>query len=347
MMQRKFVDISGYGHSGKTAVSDFLRQYSCVFSYPNNIEFELFRVPGGLLDLYYAIYESWNLIRSRVRIKEFRELVKRIGTVPSYRQPATHLNASGHCYDLLFNHRFIELSEAFIEKLISGRQESFWPYDNLRINPVHLAWNKLKYKATKKLVTTEIYYSSRQSFLPLVTAYIQELFDQVAGEEHSHVMLSNAFEPFNPGPCLDMAGDALCIVVDRDPRDIYASLLDSTKKFVPEFERKRNIEKIKQLMTGFGDVHQYISRFKTLKENIVPKDDPRVLRIRYEDFINRHEEEVSRIMSFTGIPADSRSTASFFNLDDSKKNVGLWKNYRDLPEIQLIERELPAFCYQS
>ena len=36
-----------------------------------------------------------------------------------------------------------------------------------------------------------------------------------------------------------------------------------------------------------------------------------------------------------------------FNPDNSKKNIGIWKKYRDMPEIKLIEKELAEYCYQK
>ena len=37
----------------------------------------------------------------------------------------------------------------------------------------------------------------------------------------------------------------------------------------------------------------------------------------------------------------------FFNPDNSKKNVGIWKRYKHLPEIIQIEKELAEYCYQT
>ena len=106
---KKIVDVSGYGHSGKTAISEYLKDYEDVFTFPSHVEFELFRVQGGLLDLYLSIYDSWNLIRSRVRIIEFKKLIYRIGIVQNKYKLTTLWNASGHGYNQYFNYKFIDI----------------------------------------------------------------------------------------------------------------------------------------------------------------------------------------------------------------------------------------------
>lgn len=345
----KFVDVSGFGNSGKTAITDFLKQYDAVFSFPNYVEFEIFRVPGGLLDLYFSIYESWNLIRSTVRINEFKHLVKRIGTVQSALDPISYFTASGHGYNQYFNNRFIELSDKLIEKIISNKQNTFWPYENLRVNPLMVFYNKFKSKFFNSLLSSDIYFSDRNQFNEFVRTYMQELFaEAIIPDKHTHVLLNNAFEPFNASLCINMVDDAYAIIVDRDPRDIYASQINLNDRFVPDFEKKKNIDRIKKQMIGFDDINQFISRYKLIKENVrTDVENNRILRIRYEDFLLDHEKQAEVVRSFIGIPKDSRISKTNFNINDSIKNVGLWKKYQHLNEIKMIHQKLGKYCYQQ
>ena len=91
---KKIIDVSGFGHSGKSAVSEFLTDHEGFYSFPMNVEFELFRVRGGLVDLYYSLYHNWNLIRTKESLVAFEKLVNRIGVIPvSY----THLTLPTIC----------------------------------------------------------------------------------------------------------------------------------------------------------------------------------------------------------------------------------------------------------
>lgn len=342
----RFIDISGFGHSGKTAVTDYLKQYECVFAFPNHVEFEIIRVSGGLLDLYFSIYESWNLIRSTVRINEFKALVNRIGTVQQATNPISYFTASGHGYNALFNNRFVELSNQLIDKIISGKQNTFWPYENLRVNPLEVFFNKFKSKFFNSLLTSEIYFSNRNDFLKYTRAYMQDLFLEAIETKHTHVLLNNGFEPFNPTIPLDMIGDAYSIIVNRDPRDIYASQINSSDTFIPSFEKHKDTENIKKSFTGFNNINHFIFRYKTLNENVCENNDPRIIKINYEDFILNHETESKRIKDIIGIKTENITE---FNFDISKSinNVGLWKKHADLPEIKLIEKQLSQFCYNN
>lgn len=342
---KKIIDVSGYGHSGKTVVTDYLKQFECVFSFPNNVEFELFRVSGGLVDLYYSIFESWSLIRSTDRLKEFRYLVKRIGTVPSRRNPLSYLRSSGHSYDLLFNNQFLNESNKLFKTLTKGSHKGFWPYENLRSNSVKLFFNKIKFKLFNSLVESEIYYSDRELFISEVQNYLNALFNHVSTQDHTHILLNNAFEPYNPDPCLHMAGDSFSIIVDRDPRDIYASQLNLVDKYIPEYEKKRNIDKIKMELTNLNDINKFIFRYKMLKKNIRNINNDRILRINYEDFVLKHDHYSVIVKDLLQLSDKSIQSATGFDVSASKKNIGIWKNIADSKEIKLIESELSEYCY--
>lgn len=343
---KKIVDVSGYGHSGKTAISEYLKDYEDVFAFPSQVEFELFRVQGGLLDLYLSIYFSWNLIRSRVRINEFKKLIYRIGIVQNKFKASTLWNASGHGYDQYFNGKFISISDDFIENLVTVKQNAFWPYDGLSDSKLKLLIGKIRSKVFKKMILSEVYYTDRNKFLKQTSNYIHKLFNEVGTEKQTHVILNNAFEPYNPTKCIDMVENSFSIIVDRDPRDIYASMINSQDVFVPSFEEYRNAEELKKRMVGFDDINQFISRYRILKNNVIDDNNSSVLRIRYEDFILNHEEITSRIHKHINLNNLNKNQNTVFNLSDSKKNVGIWKKYRKLPEIMQIEKDLAEYCYQ-
>jgi hypothetical protein len=344
---KKIVDVSGYGHSGKTAISEYLKDYEDVFTFPSHVEFELFRVQGGLLDLYLSIYDSWNLIRSRVRIIEFKKLIYRIGIVQNKYKLTTLWNASGHGYNQYFNYKFIDISNEFIEELITVKQRSFWPYDSLSDSKLKLVLGKIRAKFFKKLILTEIYYTDKNQFLKHTSNYIHRLFNEVGMPNQTHVVLNNTFEPYNPTKCIEMVENSFSIIVDRDPRDIYASMINSKDVFVPSFEEYKNADELKKRMVGFDDINQFISRYRILKNNVIDDKNPSVLRIRYEDFILNHDEVANKINKHIALDNLKKNQSTVFNVNDSKKNVGIWKKYRNLPEIIQIEKELAEYCYQS
>lgn len=344
---KKIIDVSGFGHSGKSAVSEFLSDHDDFFSFPVNVEFELFRVRGGLVDLYYSIYHNWNLIRTKEGILAFEKLVNRIGNVQSYKRISSLWSSSGHGYNQLFNNLFIPLSLDYINNLIVFKQNTFWPYDRLYLSSFGLLKQKINSKLFKKVVNKTVYYTNRHEFLLKTSKYIHELFDNISDHESSNIVLNNSFDPFNPLVCLEMVENSYSIIVDRDPRDIYASLLNSNLAYIPRFEKDKVFFELKKMIVGLNDVDDFILRYKTIKSNVENISHERILRIRYEDFVLDHVASKKLIFSFLGISNRLKRNRNFFNPDDSKQNVGIWKKYRHLPEIAKIENELAEYCYQN
>ena len=344
---RKIIDVSGFGHSGKSAVSEFLSDHEDFFSFPVNIEFELFRVSGGLVDLYYSIYHSWNLIRTRKSIQNFKKLLLRIGTVQHYNSLTSLMKSSGHGYDQYFNNRFIELSELYINKLIVLEQETFWPYEKLYLPEFKLLLEKIRGKFLKTILTRKIFYTDRNTFLQETSNYIHSLFNEIKDSKASNIVLNNAFEPFNPLPCLEMVQNSYSIVVDRDPRDVYASLLNPKYRFVPGFENEKIFDEIKRKIVGAANIQEFILRYKTIKKNVQLTENPRLLRLRYEDFVLAHDDTKEKIYQFLKIEHPTKKNQIRFDPENSKKNIGLWKQYSNMPEIKKISTELSEFCYQK
>jgi hypothetical protein len=343
---KKIIDVSGFGHSGKSAISEFLAGHEDFFSFPVSVEFELFRVNGGILDLYFSIFYSWNLIRSKYQINQFRRLILRIGTVANFRKPLTYLQSSSHSYNKFFNNRFIEISQQYLNDLIVLQDNTFWPYDRLYLSKFDLLLNKLKQKIFKNIPIKKVYYTNRNNFIPLTSKYIHDLFNEV-NDKSSNIVLNNAFDPYNPSVCTEIIQNSYSIIVERDPRDIYASLINSSIGFIPDFENyKLNIDQ-KKKMVSMENIDKFILRYKTLMENINHKKNKRLLRIQFEDFVQNHEESKIRIFKFLEIPLDIKRNQIKFNSEDSKKNIGLWKHYSKMPEIIQIQKELTQYCYQD
>ena len=53
-----YIDISGIGNSGKTALSDMLREVDGIHVHEGFFEFNLIRFPDGIFDLKWAICDN-------------------------------------------------------------------------------------------------------------------------------------------------------------------------------------------------------------------------------------------------------------------------------------------------
>jgi len=343
---KKIIDISGFGHSGKSSVSQFLADHKDFFSFPVSVEFELFRVSGGILDLYYSIYHNWNLIRTKNSILNFQKLIYRIGTIQNKKKLNTFWTSSGHGYNEFFDNQFIDISEKYITDLIIHEQETFFPYDRLYLSNFRLLLEKFKYKLYEKIITRKVFYTKRNNFIDLTSKYIHSLFDHIDDKVSNNIVLNNAFDPFYPNSCLEIIDNSFSIIVDRDPRDIYSSLIDSKIGYIPDFEEDNIFKELKKKILSIEKIDDFILRYKTIKENVVYQKNPRLLRIRFEDFILNHNELKDQIYKFLGDENLIKKDIIKFNPEDSSENIGIWRKYKDLPEIKKIEKELSEYCYQ-
>ena len=78
MKQYKFLDLSGYMFSGKTAVGHIIRELDgfCVPDF--ELEFNLLRIQDGIIDLESNLVDNWSLIRSNNAILRFKKLIKKL-----------------------------------------------------------------------------------------------------------------------------------------------------------------------------------------------------------------------------------------------------------------------------
>ena len=69
-VNNKFLDLSGFGISGKGAFIDLLREFDNYDTPRPDFEFGLIRIKDGLLDLKCSLVDNWSPVRSDVSIKK-------------------------------------------------------------------------------------------------------------------------------------------------------------------------------------------------------------------------------------------------------------------------------------
>lgn len=341
---KKIVDVSGYGNSGKSAVIQFLKGFNDIYSFPEEVEFELLRVPNGLLDLYVSNYYNWNLIRSDYKLKKFLKITERIGGIQNLNNPISYLKYSGHNYNKYFNNKFVDISQKYVQNIIELKQYMYWPYDNINNSKFEMLISKLSSKIKKNLLVTEVNYSYRDKFKEYSSNYIHELFDNLPSSKN-FVLLNNAFEPYNTSTCVDLIKNSCSIIVDRDPRDIYANLINIEESFKPEFESYKHSDTLKKQITAFNDIDVFIKRYKILKQNVQINNEENILRISFEDFILNHKNTSDKILNFIDLNSHKKNSYNVFDSNKSKQNIGIWKKYKNSIEIKKIENELSEYCF--
>ena len=350
----KLVDISGFGHSGKTAVSDLLREIEGVHAHHHSFEFGLLRLPDGILDLEKALCLDWSPSRSDRAIKRFGKLCLMLS----------------EGYGKALNGSFWEESKNYLDSLIEGRLFVDGWFDGLydvpRVNAQKEILKKLglltiatglrnllsrpKQPSSEK---TEVFLTTPEDFLQKTKVYLNKILCSESQNKQTAILTNNMMEPFSPFRSIKFFDDAYCVIVERDPRDIYASVLRYENSFVPEFELQNEnfspeyLKNLKQDMLGMNDVDSFILRQKVYNREVDSESDTdRVIRINYEDLVLNYDSTVSNL--FNRLEIDDTlhlMKKKFFDPEKSSQNVGIWRDLSDSEEIKRIERDLPDVLY--
>lgn len=310
----KIIDLSGYMFSGKTAVSDILREFVGVHVPNYRVEFDLLRMPGGLIDLKNAVMD-WSPVRTYAAVCRFDQLVNKLALTPRFPEK---LYKTGFGYTQHYPN-IVRLKDEFLSSIMAVQWDTPWPYADIDDGPidtfVRKIYNKLTITKPRKYFLVE-----KENFIPAAQKFIQQLLRDSIGNGQPGVLVThNALEPFLPGKNLDLLGDkAICIVVDRDPRDIYATAITSQVGFNDNLQLYRRI-------AGAHDIEVFIKRYLTYRRNI-DLDDSRVLRLNFRDLVLDYEKSLQIICDFTGLEAAQQVHKKlYFNPEESRSNLDLWK----------------------
>lgn len=330
MNKHQVLDLSGYMFSGKAAVHDLISEIDGVLTPGNRLEFDLLRVKDGVADLENSIV-SWSPIRSDEAVRRFLKLVKKMSQSNA---GLRKLFVPGFDYGRRFPN-LREATEKFISRITTKEWDMYWPYHLLEMGPFETFGFKLKRKLTGdsenicyRLVSGEEFYQALRDFLDEV------LWFGVDDSKYHMVAINNGFEPYDPSRFVNYFHDARCIVVDRDPRDIFATSNLASEGFNDQAG-------LYQKIAGAHDVETFIERIRVYRANTSSAYSNKVLRVSFEDLVEDYASTTAQLLRFLGID-ESKHTRKYarFNPEKSKANIGLWKQLPDQSDIRAIEKAL-------
>ena len=351
----KLIDVSGFGHSGKTAVSDLLREFENVKVHDHSFEFGLLRLPDGILDLEHHLCGNWSPLRSDRAVKRFRKLCQ--------------ILSSGYHKNL--NDMFLEKSVNYLESLIDGKLFVggwFDPiYEPLPSNPTRdilkqmglwgiarTLYRLFPSKTKQVSQKSEVFLSSPVDFIEKTRNFLEEILSRGPLEDGEVVVTNNMMEPFSPERSIKFFDNAYCVVVERDPRDVYASVVEYENSFVPAFEANNKkfsrqfLKNLKEDMLGTDNLDSFIIRQKLYHRNKKTEQSGRIIRLNYEDLVLNYQGTVNKLLNQLGLsPTDHLYKKKFFDPEISKQNVRIWEKFNVSHEIKKIESELPELLHSG
>ena len=332
----KIITCASYYGTGSSAVTDFVSEFSNVYSC-TNMEFRFIQDPDGISDLEYNLVENFNRHNSGHSLKRYKRLVDFYSG-----------NILGHKYDLIFGPKWKELSYEYINSLTDFSYSGWWMYDlydkgeffyfrkRILNKLLHMTiWRNKPEKTFNNMKNCRIICShpDQEKFLTCTQLYLHKLFKSVKPNGNDTVMVDQLLPPTNLQRYLRYFQDPIkVVIVDRDPRDVF--VLD---KYV-----------WKDGMLP-ADVNVFCKWFVYTREHrrYENVNNSQVKFIRFEDLIYKYDSLRRELTNWLELDeANHKKMKKVFNPDISIKNTQVWKNYPESEqEIEVIQRNLSDYLY--
>lgn len=327
----RYIDLSGFAFTGKSAVTDLLREFSGYRVPDSEFELCLFRLKDGLFDLEHALVNDWSPLRSDAAVRRFMGLVKVLGNQRSKLSLEWMMSPSGYNYDDLVNERFTELSLKYIAGLVDVTWDAEWPFAFHDVHALEVFARRVALKlGNSKKSHFKRYLASGDGFYEKTRLYLESLFWPEETLVESPFITNNAFEPFRANSVSNFFKDGKVIVVDRDPRDVYCSGLG--KDYSPSAD-----------LSGF--IAYYKLQREKFDETSIGQD---VLKVYFEDLVLNYDATLKVILDFLGEDESSHiKKRQFFNPDISIKGVGGYRKAGDQDAIARVTEELSEYCIEN
>lgn len=333
MGYQQVITCTGFGGTGSSAISDFLKEFDNVKSL-GDFEFSLAHEVDGISDLQHGIVDDFHRNKTSETIYRFRQLTKKLAKT----------------YNQYFENQFSEVIEDYLQEIVQYKWKGFWHQHIYRsgiikkyifyIIPYILQYrlgnmfSKTGYEFVPKMPfqTMEIGRGENRFFNATQNLY-EKLFSIINPDnEYKYLHLDQLVPPHNYDRYLKYFHNLKVVQVDRDPRDLY--LLNELfwhEGWIPSRNATEFVEWFKLIR----------SEKKTKVEN------PNIIKIKFEDIVYDYDETTDSLISFLGLDKTMHSNRKkYFDPDISKKNTLLWKKFKGREvEIEYIEKHLNSYCY--
>lgn len=326
----------GFGSSGSSVVTDFLKEYDS-FDVIDDFEYTLCYCPDGIRSLDFALNEF------PVRNDFASVALKRFSTLVINKMP----NSSFIKQSNIDKKEFRKISIEYINSLIDFSWRGYNGTEFLthnafyRLFGISLMMQRVipffEKKGRRTWKNKYPYHSINfcsypNEFIEKTKKYNDDIISLASNNNSNIKVLDQPFPGDNPISCMKYFNNPKCIVVDRDPRDIYIFLKTKLKNrgsFMPS-------ENVKEFVN-------YFKKIRKNYENLTANDS--LLFIKFEDMIYRYDETTSKIVSFLGLNPNPNPKTIFIP-KRSMANTQLFKRFKEFSkDVEYIESELKEYLY--
>lgn len=324
-----FICVSGYGRSGSSACVDLLKEFEFIDGLGR--EFRIVKDPHGILDLELSVVDNWEFIRHNTAINDFLEYCLILS-----RKDGLFKRVGKNFSELLYID-FMKESVDYINRINDFKYSGNTLLHRYHLNSLQSFKQRLKTKFGY-INTSPMYFSrpSEEEFLDETIKYIRKIYNTYAVKKNlSKIVLDQAVPPTNINKTLKYFDNAKMIIVDRDPRDIYATMLNE-KKFLGVTRNS-----VERYIYWHHSVRKQTSQ--DLKNILFMKNQ--VLRLNFEDLFLNYEKTLKDIKDFLDIDFNHKDKGMRFQSESIYQHVGIWKKSPNQDDMSRIGNELSEYCF--
>lgn len=325
-MKFEFICVSGYGKSGSGACVDLLKEFKYIGGIEN--EFRLAKDPHGLIDLENNLVLNWEFIRHDAAINDFLSYCEMLSRKEYF------FGKTGKDFNRKLGIDFVEHSREYIEKLTNFKYYGTTLVHRYNLSKFQSFVIRMRNKfgvSNRKLM----YFSKPESdlFLLETKRYIKSLFDSYAlAHNLKKVVLNQAIPVGNIGKSIKYFDSSKLILIDRDPRDIFATMI---------YEKRLLGADNKDLL-----VDKYIDWHRAIRGNVY-RDSAEIdiLELKFESFFNDYDSTIYKVKKFLEIDYPHTNKGTKFDPRSISDHVGIWRKAKDQNSMDKIYKEFPSSCY--
>lgn len=315
------VSVSGYNYSGSGAVLDLLKEYEETIVI-DKIEVPIIDLPDGIRDLDYHLNGGGSYFNGDFAIERFENFIR-----------------GNRKFNKISKGKVNLLTKEYLGKLTTCQWNGRSSFDRIRLgNMAYLGWviKRIIEVIIKKVFRVNINMLSRNMTLAtqcidfnyVTQEYLNLIIAALGGVGDKINVLDQLLPAHDPEIGFKYLHNPCAIVVDRDPRDIYA------------------LCKCVYQETCFPteDVEKFVSYHKKCwKKKLY--ENPQVCYLRFEDLLFDYENTKRVIERFLNLEKHT-SKNKYFDPSISINNTQVYQRFPQIKkDIKYIEQELPEYLY--
>ena len=301
----KYIIVLGTTYSGSGAVYDYLAGRGDLHDPLDGEEYQLPQVPNGLMALEAAAGKAFHPAVADYALVQFENVVKKLSR-PS----------SKWLYGKSYDRKIPGFGDA-IAQFVDEVSTAHLP---MRLDWHRLMQSRFSYIMGRVMTRFSLHQSPPETRLLVcqeeLRAAAQNLHDRLflKAANRYPVLLNQAGSGWNPVESTKYFSSCGVVLVTRDPCDQFVDIRKHKKA---------------------ARLEGFIDWYNAMESRLAEVSDSRLLRVRFEDFVHSHDQIVRKICDHLRLPPDVEST---YQVELSRKNVGLYRSSLDKREADIIKR---------